>query len=261
MYFVTMSIDWHSLWQLEWVRVLTYASITALTTGLGAIPLLFSKRVPKRWLSLGNAVAAGLMLAASFRLIHEGSQLSLWRVELGLLLGVVLIWMSRRWLSNSDSEETNVAGLQGAKAVKVLLILGVMTLHSAAEGVGIGVSFGDGEEFGVFISLALAVHNIPEGLAISLVLVPKGVSVLRAGGWSVFTSLPQPLIALPAFFFVEAFEPFLPVGLGLAGGAMIWMVVSELLPEAQEDAPAAQVGLVAALSLGAMLAFQTLVAA
>ncbi|MFB6249459.1 MAG: ZIP family metal transporter, partial [Salinibacter sp.] len=53
-------------------------------------------------------------------------------------------------------------------------------------------------------------------------------------GWSIFTSLPQPLMALPAFLFVLVFEPFLPIGLGLAAGAMIWMVFAELVPDALE---------------------------
>ena len=83
---------------------------------------------------------------------------------------------------------------------------------------GVGGSFGGGEELGLFITAAIAVHNIPEGLAISLVLVLRGTPVWTAAGWSIFTSLPQPIMALPPFLFVLVFDPFLPVGFGLAGG-------------------------------------------
>jgi zinc transporter ZupT len=124
--------------------------------------------------------------------------------------------------------------------------------------VGIGVAFGGGEALGVFIAIAIAVHNIPEGLAISLVLVPRGTSVSRAAGWSIFSSLPQPLMAVPAFVFVETFEPFLPVGLGFAAGAMLWLVASALLPEAFREARPAAVAVAVALSAGAMIAFQLL---
>jgi zinc transporter ZupT len=63
------------------------------------------------------------------------------------------------------------------------MIVGVMTLHSFTEGIGVGVSFGDGAALGLLIATAIAVHNIPEGLAISLVLVPRGVSISRAAVW------------------------------------------------------------------------------
>lgn len=174
------------------------------------------------------------MLAASGGLIAEGWPLGRGGTAVGVALGAAFITVSRRSLANRDG--LVVAGLHGADARKAILLVAAMTVHSAAEGIGVGVSFGGGAELGVFISLAIAVHNIPEGLAISLVLIPRGVSVWRAAGWSVFSSLPQPLLAVPAFLFVLQFEPVLPWGLGFAAGAMIWMVWTQLVPDALEEA-------------------------
>lgn len=77
--------------------------------------------------------------------------------------------------------------------------------------------------------------------------------------WSVFSSLPQLLMAVPAFLFVEFFRPVLPYGLGFAAGAMIWMVFSELTPDALEDTSSNVVGIVATVSIVAMIAFQVLI--
>ncbi len=155
-------------------------------------------------------------------------------------------------------DDLHVGTLQGASALKAIMIVGIMTLHSFAEGVAVGVSFGGGKTLGGLITTAVAIHNIPEGLAISIVLVPRGVSAWRAGLWSIFSSLPQPLMAVPAFLFVTAFTPILPIGLGFAAGAMIWMVFAELIPDALEEAAASTVAVVVALSLAAMITFQAL---
>lgn len=234
--------------------VFWFALITALATGLGAVPFLFIRRLSRRWLGLSNAVAAGLMAAASLGLIREGLAYGAWRVAAGALSGLVFIVATQRILE--DREEFSVGRLQGADALKALMIVGVMTLHSFTEGVGVGVSFGGGEALGLFITIAIAVHNIPEGLAISLVLVPRGESVWRAAGWSVFSSLPQPLLAVPAYLFVEAFREFLPAGLGFAAGAMLWMSLAELVPEAVEDASGRGVAVTLVLSGALMLWFQ-----
>jgi ZIP family zinc transporter len=170
----------------------------------------------------------------------------------------VFIVVARRSLRH-DEHPALFASMSGLDARKALLIVGVMTIHSFTEGVGIGVSFGGRQALGLFISLALAVHNVPEGLAISLVLVPRGVGWVRAAGWRRCSSLPQPLMAVPAFFFVELFRPLLPFGLGFAAGAMIWMVFSELVPDANKEASSDLVAVVITVSVVAMVAFQILI--
>lgn len=240
--------------------VLGAATLTAVATGLGALPFVFVRSMSPLWLGLSNALAAGLMLGASVMLVWEGSRIGPGRVGLGAALGVVFIYATHRLLTGRGGAE-QLGSLRGADARKALMIVGVMTLHSFTEGVGVGVSYGGGQALGAFITAAIAVHNIPEGLAISLVLVPRGTRVRTAAAWSVFSSLPQPLMAVPAFLFVEAFGRILPAGLGFAAGAMVWMVFRELLPDARRTAPVATVWLATAAATGAMLAFQFLVLA
>lgn len=228
------------------------ALVTALATGLGALPLLAVKAMSGRALAMGNALAAGLMLAASVTLVMEGFELSGPRTVGGIVLGVGAIWLVKKLLDRQG--EVSLGDMQGADAAKILMIMGVMTAHSAAEGIGVGVAFGGGRPLGDLITLAIALHNVPEGLAIALVMVPRGASVAKAGWWAILSSLPQPLLAVPAFLFVLYFEPVLPVGLGLAAGAMLWMIFSELLPEAQEEADASTIGVIVTLAFAAMMA-------
>jgi len=238
--------------------VFLFALVTAVATGLGAAPFVFAKHPTRKWLGASNAIAAGLMLAASFGLIYEGVNHGLFRTLAGALLGLGFIVIARQMLQHEEHPAV-FASMGNLDAKKALLIVGVMTVHSFTEGVGLGVSFGGGEALGLFITLAIAVHNIPEGLAISLVLVPRGMGWVRAALWSVFSSLPQPLMAVPAFLFVEAFRPLLPYGLGFAAGAMIWMVFSELVPDALEETSRNLVAVVITLSVVAMIAFQVLI--
>lgn len=235
------------------------ALATALATGLGALPFLVVQRMSRHWEALGNAVAAGLMLAASIGLLREGLAIGVTRTFVGAGAGVVFMLISHRLMHTTHDVTMGV--LHGADARKALLIVGVMTLHSAAEGIGVGVSFGGGADLGWLMTLAIAIHNVPEGLAISLVLVPRGVSVLLAAWWSVFSSLPQPLLAVPAFLFVAVFEPVLPVGLGLAAGAMVWMTLREMIPESLAEAGAPAVFGAVAVSVASMLALGWLVTA
>ncbi len=233
--------------------VFVYGSITALATGLGAIPFAFLREVSPRTLALANAVASGLMLGASFGLMSEGAHYGTLETLVGGAIGAAFILLGE-WLLKD--REVEFGQLKGAGAKRILLILGVMTLHSFSEGVAVGVAFGGGEKLAALITIAIAVHNIPEGLAISAVMRPQGSSVASCAGWSIFSSLPQPLMAVPAFIFVDTFRPLLPYGLGFAAGAMVLMVFLELLPEAYENEKPRLVALWAALALGAMVLFQ-----
>lgn len=209
-----------------------YALITALATGLGALPFFFAKNPGRKWLSAGNAIAGGCMTGASLLLLLGGVHLSVSRTVVGAVVGILFIILTQALLKKVP--HLSIRNLPKADVTKILLIVIVMTVHSFSEGVGIGVAFGNGTAFGVLIALAMAIHNIPEGLAISLVLYPRGISAWAAVGWSIFSSLPQ-LIAIPAFIFVEHVHAVLPAGLGFAAGAMLWMVGSELLPDALKE--------------------------
>jgi zinc transporter ZupT len=140
---------------------------------------------------------------------------------------------------------------------KALMLIGVMTIHSATEGIAQGVAFGGGEWLGIWVAVALSVHNIAEGLAVSLVLIPRAVRMWVASFWVIFTSIPQPVLAPPpAFLAVEVARPLLPIGLGFAEGAMLRMVFCELLPDALEEGSSNTVAIVAVISAITMTTFQ-----
>ncbi len=237
----------------EPARVFFYALLTALATGLGALPFAFRRGVSGATAAWANAVASGLMLGASFGLVAEGTRYGAWQTVVGATGGVAFIFLTQRVVARYDVRFSRVSGL-GAR--RMLLMLIVMTVHSFSEGVAVGVSFGGGMALATAITIAIAVHNIPEGLAISAVLRPRGVSLPACVWWSVFSSLPQPLMAVPAYLFVETVRPALPYGIGFAAGAMVYMVLVELLPEAYDQARRAYVALTVCLTLVAMVLFQ-----
>jgi zinc transporter ZupT len=233
-------------------QILIPTLLTVLATGLGAIPFFFIKNIKPNQILYGNVVTAGLMLTASFLLIQEGASDSSILTVLGVALGLLFILGSHAFLAGK--KELSIAKLSQASTIQALMIVGIMTIHSFAEGMGIGASFGSSEEFGIFIAIIMAIQNIPEGLAIALILVPLGVRPITATFWAIFSSLPQLLIAIPSFVFVSSFTQLLPVGLGFAGGAMIWMVGSEILPEnLTTDKPTKMLGTILTVSITAMI--------
>lgn len=235
------------------VWVFFFALLTALATGFGALPFVFLRSVSPRAIAYSSAVAGGLMLGATFGLMAEGAAYGATQTVIGAYLGVIFVLGASRLL---EGREIEIGSLRGVGAKKMLLIVLVMTVHSHAEGIAVGAAFAGGAGLATFITLAIAVHNIPEGLAISAVLRPRGASVTSCFGWSVFSSLPQPLMAVPAFLFVEAFRPALPYALGFASGAMLLMVLYELLPEAYQSGRRPVVGALMCVALFSMLLFQ-----
>jgi len=235
------------------VTVAGGALVTALATGLGALPFLAVRKPPRSWLGVASAAAVGFMVAASLALFVEGVRFGVLRTLIGMVAGALFIHVTNRVL---HEREVSFGSLQGADALKALTIVAVMTVHSATEGIGVGVSYGGGDALGVFVTIAIAIHNIPEGLAISLVLVPRGARVRTAAWWSVFSSLPQPLVAVPAFLFIEQVQSFLPVGLGFAAGAMVWLSATELVPDARANASPRAALLVGGAAFAAMIGLQ-----
>lgn len=208
--------------------------LTMLATGLGAVPVLFRRYVSEQVHGLGYAFAGGMMVSVSFLDLiapglergHSGA------LAIGFLAGGLFFWLAARRL---DAHELSFAGLSGGGARRALLILGTMFVHSFAEGIAVGVGYASGEAaLGLFIAVAIAIHNVPEGLAISLPLSASGAGFWRCFGLSVLSSLPQPVAVIPAVLLVEWSRALLPYGLGFAAGAMIYLVLAELLPETYE---------------------------
>jgi ZIP family zinc transporter len=265
--------------------VFWYAWITCASTALGALPFFLCRARPgSGTLGASNAAAAGMMLAASASLAWEGLRGGSGGggggaalppaagVLLGAGVGVACILASKRLLRGWGGAEAVFAGLAAADARRALLLVLVMFAHSATEGVAIGVGFtaGDahvrsgGGRLGPFVALSLAIHNVPEGLATCLALVPSGTPPLEAALWALGTSLSQPLLAVVSFAFVHQFAALLAPGLGFAAGAMAWVAARELLPEAWEQLEgwgarrAPGIAAVAAAAGAAMAAMQAL---
>lgn len=246
--------------------VFIYGAISALATGLGALPFAFIRQITPKVRGISNAIAAGLMAGASFGLLNEAAQRSREKMLLGFVIGILFIglmdWIidkiKRRKFYVGNDLISRLPGSIHSDFKNAALIILIMTAHSAAEGIGIGTSFGGPAKFGILMTVAIAIHNIPEGLAISAVMVGKGSRWWQAALWSIFTSLPQPLLAVPSYLFISVFIHYLPVGLGLAAGAMIWLVFSEIAPESAELIGGERAATLISFSTVIMLAIQYL---
>ena len=231
--------------------VLVAGCIAAVGTGVGTVPLFWLRDVSDSLNVSLWGLAGGLMASASvFGLLAEAfkKHSSLWLVGLGFVCGALLVVgahsLVERFGGEAEPEDIAEADFQ-----TFLNILTVLFVHSFPEGVAIGVSFaelntGTGVHwFGFTIPVvalvltgALAIHNMPEGLAVGIPLRNnEGVSRSYMFGAATFTSVPQPIAAVIAFFFVRIAIQFLGFGYGFAAGAMLYLVADDIIPEGLEE--------------------------
>ncbi len=245
--------------QAHFMQVLFLTIAMAFSAGIGAVPFFIVKKLSSEFNGIATAIACGVMFAASFDLIHEGQPYGATMVIFGIMLGTIFIAIIKNLLDGF--ENVQFGHLEGTRAKRMFLIVGIMAAHAVGEGCGVGVSFvGDkGFSQGILTTIAIGVHNIPEGMAKATVLVSQGASAPQALVWSIVTCLPQPLMAIPSYIFVKTFEFLLPIALGFAAGCMIWMVFAELLPEALKDCSASHVASAATFSAAGLEGFRMLV--
>jgi zinc transporter, ZIP family len=235
------------------LTLLLAATATALATGLGAIPvfLLGPRAAGLRPFLLG--IAAGAMTVASVAglLLPGLDQGPAASVGLGLLAGVLFLVVARGAL---EARHRHVERVQSAGLRTSILVFLVLLVHSLPEGFAIGTAYAsDTAGLSLFVIVAIGVQNIPEGTSVAIPMAAAGFSRSRQFWGAVATSAPQPVGAVIAFLLVEQIEPLLPVSFGFAAGAMLALVIAELLPTALRDNGTQAVG-GTALGAAAMLA-------
>jgi ZIP family zinc transporter len=236
------------------VEVATLAlagTATALATGLGAVPVFMLGAEAVRLRPLLWGLAVGLMGVASVvgLLLPALDEGDLGPVGAGLGAGVVFLLGTRRMLRGRD---VHVGNLRGASVRRSLLVFGVLLVHSLPEGFAIGTAFAsDTEGLALFVVLAIALQNVPEGTSVAIPMSAAGFGAAQQFWAAVLTSAPQPVGAVAAYLAVEQITGLLPFSFAFAAGAMLSLVVAELIPQA--FAPGGRTAAAAGTASGAAL--------
>jgi len=221
-----------------------FASILAgLATGVGALPALFFKNISRNLFNSMLGAAAGVMLAATaFSLLVPGITYGnliwpgkgIYVVSIGMMIGAAFLHYADRQLPHVHFD--SISDVQLSSLKKVWLFIIAITIHNFPEGMSVGVSFGSGEmKNGVVLAIAIALQNIPEGLAVALPLVGLGYNKWKAVGIATLTGLVEPVGGLLGITMVTVFEPILPIAMGFAAGAMLFVISEEIIPETHSD--------------------------
>lgn len=215
----------------EVLLVLGVAVATVLATGLGAVPVLLvgdRARGADAWLDglvvgvMGVAAVVGLLLPA----LDEGGPGAL---SLGAAAGAAgLLWARRRLHERHTGTDPTVDADEEAAT----LTFGVLLVHSLPEGLALGSAMAASGALAVFVVCAIALQNVPEGTATAAAIHRAGGSRRRQFGAALLSSAPQVPGALIAWWAVDAVDAVLPFTLAAAGGAMVVLLVIELVPSA-----------------------------
>ena len=232
----------------------TGSMFTWFVTALGASLVFFIKDVNRGFMDTLMGFTAGVMLAASFwSLLNPAIEMaeSSWGTELawvpvgiGFLAGAFFLFGLDQWLPHlhlSDPIEKS-EGVKTSWNKTVLLVLAI-TLHNIPEGLAIGVAFGAVAEGlpganlagAIALTIGIGIQDLQEGMAVSLPLRRYGLSRAKSFLWGQLSGVVEPLAAVSGVILVMMMQSILPYALAFAAGAMIYIVVEEVIPESQRD--------------------------
>ena len=215
-------------------------------TAVGALPALFMRGLSSRTEDTMLGLAAGMMLAASsFSLILPGlaagghitgsNALGALTVVAGLGLGVMLMLGLDQFIPHQH-EHLGPCGAGCERVSRLWLFVFAIALHNLPEGMAIGVSFSQGDlHVGLPLTSAIAIQDIPEGLAVAMALKAAGLSPMRAVWLAILSGAMEPVGALFGIGLTSGLVLAYPIGLGLAAGAMIFVVSHEVIPETHRN--------------------------
>lgn len=228
---------------LEWFaalnpvgQALVATTFTYLLTAVGTLPVFFFRSAPRRLMDAMMGFAGGVMVAAACwsLLVPAIERGGVFPASAGLLLGGAFLYVADQLLPHLHGEFPDEATVEGPRVAwqRSALLMLAMTLHNVPEGLAVGVSFGGGD-LGAATALAIGIglQNVPEGLAIALPLRQGGMSRGRAFFWGQLSAVVEPAAGVIGALLVVTSAAVLPYGMAAAAGAMLYVVVEELIPE------------------------------